>query len=257
MANPKLSDGGFTGITADNRSGLHSSTVNGRPPDAIPLVYSSPVLERPSSPLAADLQSDVKKVRGPEIVNLDETTAAMDVEDDSGRQEVLTKVVEVSPDHGQDPGVTSKSSSVSYANMVGRSLRGVDQLHDGGVLDPNKELCSLDTLPTSNGKSSRQSADNVAKATTKETGTDGLFGPWMVVDTRRRKPQSMKLTSKGREHGINHNSGSRFAILGDGSESPEAEQVSEDMEGVKPINECSGWYDGGDDKLGEDSCWEF
>ncbi|KAK8713065.1 hypothetical protein V6N13_148292 [Hibiscus sabdariffa] len=199
MANPKLSDGGSTGITADNRSGLHSSTVNGRPPDAIPLVYSGPVLERLGSLLAADLQSDVKKVRGPEIVNLDETTAAMDVEDDSGRQEVLTKVVEVSPDHGQDPGVTSKSSSVSYVNMVGQSFQGVDQLQDGGVLDPNKELCSLDTLPTSNGESSRQSADSVAKATAKETGTDGLFGPWMVVDTRHRKPQSTKLTSKGRE----------------------------------------------------------
>ncbi|KAL4388900.1 hypothetical protein GQ457_09G004750 [Hibiscus cannabinus] len=130
MENPKLSDIDATGIMADG------TMVNGRPPDGVPLVSSGPVLERPGSPLTAAVQSEAKRVRLPKEIRLAGDYTAMDVEGEPGLQEGHKGVVELLSDSGQNPEITR----VSYANMVGRTLRKEDQFQDGVALDPNKVI---------------------------------------------------------------------------------------------------------------------
>ncbi|KAK8521967.1 hypothetical protein V6N12_066537 [Hibiscus sabdariffa] len=203
MANPKISDSGATGITDDG------AMVNGRPPDGVPLVSSGPVLERPGSPLTAAVQSEAKRFRLPEEVRLAGNYTAMDVEGEPSLFEGQTRVVGLQSDSEQNPRIPR----VSYANMVGRSLWKEDQLQDGVALDPNKQ-------------GTKQGGMEEAF----ETSTDGLFGPWMMVDNRRRKPQAMKLNSKGSEQSFRKNNGSRFAVLGAESGSPDTDQTVEVME---------------------------
>ncbi|KAK8583322.1 hypothetical protein V6N13_022029 [Hibiscus sabdariffa] len=241
MANPKISDSGATGITDDG------AMVNGRPPDGVPLVSSGPVLERPGSPLTAAVQSEAKRFRLPEEVRLAGNYTAMDVEGEPSLFEGQTRVVGLQSDSEQNPRIPR----VSYANMVGRSLWKEDQLQDGVALDPNKNLeyeglqnvcfkcgvyghsqesCSVDNRPVNNESHSQQGTKQGGMEEAFETSTDGLFGPWMMVDNRRRKPQAMKLNSKGSEQSFRKNNGSRFAVLGAESGSPDTDQTVEVME---------------------------
>ncbi|KAL4369394.1 hypothetical protein GQ457_05G014800 [Hibiscus cannabinus] len=140
MENPKLPACDSVSVAADSRSVLLSSMVNGRPPGALPLVCSGPTLERSGSPLADDIQRDIKKLRGPKTAILADSSAPMEFDESHSGKEGLVEVVDLSSEHGRDSGVTSGKSRVSYASVVGRSLKGDEQEQDGVVLDPNKVI---------------------------------------------------------------------------------------------------------------------
>ncbi|KAL4386946.1 hypothetical protein GQ457_09G028280 [Hibiscus cannabinus] len=120
----------------DSRSALLSSTVNGRPLDALSIVCSDPVLERPGSPLVDDIQRDMKKLKGLESAILTDSSTPMEFDEGHSGKEGPVEIVELSPKHGQDSG----KSSVSYASVVGRSLKGDEQGSNGVGLDPNKVI---------------------------------------------------------------------------------------------------------------------
>ncbi|KAK8619583.1 hypothetical protein V6N13_135865 [Hibiscus sabdariffa] len=250
MENPKLSDCASDGLAVGGRLALISSTVNGRPPDTIPLVFFGSALERPGSQLAAETQRDVKKLRGQKDVILKDTTASMEFEESAGMKEVSVEVVDLSQNHGRDSGSLNRNTRISYASMVGKSLRRDEHSHDGVDLDPNKvvvldEDCIVDregkfpTIKFSERtplvESHRQDSNNIGATTTKDTGKEGLFGPWMMVDTRRRRPQSTKTTHKKVEQEIVRNNGSQFGILYNDAVTLEVEHDSDDMDGVQQI----------------------
>ncbi|KAK8510188.1 hypothetical protein V6N12_008062 [Hibiscus sabdariffa] len=263
MENPKLPACDSIGVAADSRSALLSSTVNGRPPDALPLVCSGPALERPGSPLADDIQRDIKKLRGPKTAILADSSAPMEFDESHSGKEGPVEVVDLSPEHGRDSGVTSGKSRVSYASVVGRSLKGDEQVQDGVVLDPNKvivldedcvvnrdgqfptirfstrnvcfkcgvyghsqDLCSHIVLKTTDSADAEQPTNNVNAPVRPDTSAEGLFGPWMVVDTRRHRALAGKSAPKGVDAELHRANGSRFAILGKDSRLSELEQIS-------------------------------
>ncbi|KAK8691025.1 hypothetical protein V6N13_074546 [Hibiscus sabdariffa] len=226
MENPKLPARDSAGAAADSRSALLSSTVNGRPPDALPLVCSGPVLERPGSPLADDIQRDIKKLKGPETAILADASAPMEFDESHSGKEGPVEIVDLSPEHGRDSGVTGGKSRVSYASVVGRSLKGDEQVQDGVVLDPNKDLCSHTVRKTTDSADAEQPTNNINAPVRPDTSAEGLFGPWMVVDTRRRRTLAGKSAPKGVDAGLHRVNGSRFAILGKDSGLSELEQIS-------------------------------
>ncbi|KAK8621384.1 hypothetical protein V6N13_067817 [Hibiscus sabdariffa] len=207
MENPKLSAAKSTGVVADSRSALLSSTVNGRPPDALSIVCSGPVLERPGSPLVDDIQRDMKKLKGPEAAILTDSSTPMEFDEGHSGKEGPVEIVELSLKHGQDSG----KSSVSYASVVGRSL---------------KDLCSPTVRKPAAARSTEQPTPNINSRVRPETSTESLFGPWMVVDTRRRRALAGRSIPKGVVTEENRDNGSRFAILGKDSGISELEQVS-------------------------------
>ncbi|KAK8555052.1 hypothetical protein V6N13_103782 [Hibiscus sabdariffa] len=211
MENPKLPACDSIGVAADSRSALLSSTVNGRPPDALPLVCSGPALERPGSPLADDIQRDIKKLRGPKTAILADSSAPMEFDESHSGKEGPVEVVDLSPEHGRDSGVTSGKSRVSYASVVGRSL---------------KDLCSHIVLKTTDSADAEQPTNNVNAPVRPDTSAEGLFGPWMVVDTRRHRALAGKSAPKGVDAELHRANGSRFAILGKDSRLSELEQIS-------------------------------
>ncbi|KAK9040844.1 hypothetical protein V6N11_015980 [Hibiscus sabdariffa] len=231
MENPKLSAEKSTGIATDSRSALLSSTVNGRPPDALSIVCSGPVLERPGSPLVDDVQRDMKKLKGPESALLADSSTPMEFDEGHSGKEGPVEIVELSPKHGHDAG----KSSVSYASVVGRSLKGDEQGSDGVGLDPNKVIVlDEDCVVNRDGKfptiSTEQPPPTINSPVRPETSTESLFGPWMVVDTRRRRAFAGRSIPKGVDTEEKRGHGSRFTILGKDSGISEMEQVS-DAEG--------------------------
>ncbi|KAK8546611.1 hypothetical protein V6N12_027387 [Hibiscus sabdariffa] len=216
MENPKLSAAKSTGVVADSRSALLSSTVNGRPPDALSIVCSGPVLERPGSPLVDDIQRDMKKLKGPEAAILTDSSTPMEFDEGHSGKEGPVEIVELSLKHGQDSG----KSSVSYASVVGRSLKGDEQKSDG------VDLCSPTVRKPAAARSTEQPTPNINSRVRPETSTESLFGPWMVVDTRRRRALAGRSIPKGVVTEENRDNGSRFAILGKDSGISELEQVS-------------------------------
>ncbi|KAK8979338.1 hypothetical protein V6N11_000486 [Hibiscus sabdariffa] len=228
MENPKLPACDSIGVAADSRSALLSSTVNGRPPDALPLVCSGPALERPGSPLADDIQRDIKKLRGPKTAILADSSAPMEFDESHSGKEGPVEVVDLSPEHGRDSGVTSGKSRVSYASVVGRSLKGDEQVQDGVVLDPNKVIVlDEDCVVNRDGHAdAEQPTNNVNAPVRPDTSAEGLFGPWMVVDTRRHRALAGKSAPKGVDAELHRANGSRFAILGKDSRLSELEQIS-------------------------------
>ncbi|KAK8711526.1 hypothetical protein V6N13_146807 [Hibiscus sabdariffa] len=220
MENPKLSAEKSTGIATDSRSALLSSTVNGRPPDALSIVCSGPVLERPGSPLVDDVQRDMKKLKGPESALLADSSTPMEFDEGHSGKEGPVEIVELSPKHGHDAG----KSSVSYASVVGRSLKGDEQGSDG------VDLCSSIVRKPAAAGSTEQPPPTINSPVRPETSTESLFGPWMVVDTRRRRAFAGRSIPKGVDTEEKRGHGSRFTILGKDSGISEMEQVS-DAEG--------------------------
>ncbi|KAL4290191.1 hypothetical protein GQ457_14G018230 [Hibiscus cannabinus] len=133
--NPNLSTGAANGVMDGDRPALASSLVNGRPPDQVPMVASGPVLERPGSPLAADVQRDNKKLRNQGDVDTNRFVTEMDVEADIVVNKNPMKSGDLSKEHDR---VSNGNIRLSYANIVGKSRNTGGFSLDGLELDPHK-----------------------------------------------------------------------------------------------------------------------
>ncbi|KAL4291062.1 hypothetical protein GQ457_14G004700 [Hibiscus cannabinus] len=360
--NPSIYAGAATGVLDGDRPALASSLVNGRPPDRVPRVASGPVLEKPGSPLAEDVQSDNKKVRNQGDVAADESVTEMDVEADIGMNENPMR----SGDFGQIPkygwfssdgmeldlhkevvldedcvvdredlfnykecdyctfageeywisitaksdssfvetvwGITPWSRSFStsekhpsrvvvwvrlpglpyhyyskalfrrIAAIVGEVVRvdynmqaeergkfarlavtvdlnkplvsciGIDdftqQLEYEGlqnicfkcdIYGHSQEICTHNPMRGNGVISQKQNSDNVGEEASKEVGKESLFGPWMVVDPRRRRPPAARGVSRDVGQDKGSALGSRKEV-GEQQVDPVSQGVSNDVE---------------------------
>ncbi|KAL4366987.1 hypothetical protein GQ457_05G012790 [Hibiscus cannabinus] len=133
--NPSLYAGAVTGVLDGDRLALASSLVNGRPPDQVSRVVSGPVLERPGSPLAEEVQRDNKKVRNQGGVDADESVTKMDVETDTGTTENSMRSGDLAKEQVR---LSTDTTRLSYANVVGKSRSKGGFSSDGLELDPHK-----------------------------------------------------------------------------------------------------------------------
>ncbi|KAL4297051.1 hypothetical protein GQ457_12G005610 [Hibiscus cannabinus] len=133
--NPSLYAGVVTGVLDGDRPALASSLVNGRPPDQVSRVVSGPVLERPGSPLAEEVQRDNKKVRNQGGVDADESVTEMDVETDTGTTENSMRSGDLAKEQVR---LSTDTTRLSYANVVGKSQSKGGFSSDGLELDPHK-----------------------------------------------------------------------------------------------------------------------
>ncbi|KAK8982950.1 hypothetical protein V6N11_054935 [Hibiscus sabdariffa] len=216
---------------------LEAGTPSGRPPDVLLGAVASNVvtdsncmlvqqvqsdsLERPRSPLSLDSQGQCKKLRGTGVHDPMEVLDAMEME--GVQRERANPVTAMFESEGQkfEISVEYGGSRMSYATAVNGSGRRSLQEQpgvEGTGGDPNKisETC---------GKSEdrvQEATDRVVHNESGERSTGGtngngeLFGPWMMVDTRRKRannegPVSVKGMSKAEVRaGAN-----RFADLGE------------------------------------------
>ncbi|KAK8526515.1 hypothetical protein V6N12_020985 [Hibiscus sabdariffa] len=142
-------------------------------PDVVPHV----VLERPASPLGGDLRA-FKKVRGIPVEIVDDVVS-MD-EGNEARQQ--------SPNEAVDGGIGLKRAS--YATAVS----GASEKSAAGARR-NAVESELDR-PKVSGPSD-----------------DVVFGPWMIADTRRRRPRKDIRPAVGLVTAPNGAQGSRFTVL--------------------------------------------
>ncbi|KAK8694034.1 hypothetical protein V6N13_071598 [Hibiscus sabdariffa] len=200
-----------------------SGLPSGRPPD-LPIGYgasdiasekenqqvqgicSGPFLERPSSPIATELQRQCKKSRGDIVHDLN---ADLDSMEDGG--------------------------PLTYAGIVGglsrRYNRDSNSLEES-TCDPNSvEVLDEDCVESCVSKDGRNdnskegpTVSGNAKVTSEEPIKErDLFGPWMMVDNRRKQVPN-RGTSSARETGHQVTEGmNRFAIL----ESEQVENLGE------------------------------
>ncbi|KAL4335590.1 hypothetical protein GQ457_07G002370 [Hibiscus cannabinus] len=133
--NPSLYAGAVTGVLDGDRPALASSLVNGRPPDQVSRVVSGPVLERPGSPLAKEVQRDNKKVRNQGGVDADESVTEMDVETDTGTTENSMRSGDLAKEQVR---LSTDTTRLSYANVVGKSRSKGGFSSDGLELDPHQ-----------------------------------------------------------------------------------------------------------------------
>ncbi|KAK8513722.1 hypothetical protein V6N13_002447 [Hibiscus sabdariffa] len=239
MENHNLSAGTANGVMDGDRPALASSLVNGRPPDQVPRVVAGPVLERSGSPLAADVQSDNKKLRNQGDVDAEGSVTEMDVEADIEMNENTMKSGDLSKEHNR---MSNGNTRLSYANIVGKSRNTGGFSRDGMELNPHKELCSHRTMRGNVVNGQKQNSDNVGEEVLKEAGKEGLFGPWMVVDSRRRRPPTARGVTREVVQDKGSALGSRFAILECEPVAPAVEQVPGKDDGeqqVEPIPQRS------------------
>ncbi|KAK8479343.1 hypothetical protein V6N13_080678 [Hibiscus sabdariffa] len=181
------------------------ATANGRPPDNYPMVNSPISLERPASPSPLEDQPIVKKNKneGGIVANLDDS--AMDAEVGDGPQRIV-------PD-GNHVGEKSDSGvgkSVTYASVTAK-LTSDESKPKSTTASIDEEVIILedDTSLTENGCGGQLNKDNVGE----EVSEDRLFGPWMVVENRRRRTNAVSRSNGGSMSGGNATGGSRFGVL--------------------------------------------
>ncbi|KAL4277875.1 hypothetical protein GQ457_03G022350 [Hibiscus cannabinus] len=107
-----------------------------------------------------------------------------------------------------------------------------------GVYGHSQELCTHGTMKVNADSGQRQCSDNVDGEISKEVSKEGLFGPWMVVDTRRRRAQAARVVHREIEQDKGPILGSRFVVLKSERMDPVVEQVSgmvDNLQQVAPI----------------------
>ncbi|KAK8584535.1 hypothetical protein V6N13_138495 [Hibiscus sabdariffa] len=167
------------------------ATANGRPPDNYPMVNSPISLERPASPSPLENQPIVKKNKneGGIVANLDDS--AMDAEVGDGPQRIVPDGNHV----GEKPD-SGVGKSVTYASVTAKLTS------DGSK--PKSTTASIDEEVII-----LEDDDNVGE----EVSEDRLFGPWMVVENRRRRTNAVSRSNGGSMSGGNATGGSRFGVL--------------------------------------------
>ncbi|KAK8626554.1 hypothetical protein V6N13_134195 [Hibiscus sabdariffa] len=210
-------------------------------------IDAGPFLERPGSPLVSELQRHCKKSRGDITQELPAGSDSMEVEE-SGR--ILDEstggdggsafLSRNGSDRILKPG--QDGSPVTYAGIVGGSARGFNRCQDGLEelsCDPNSvevldEDCVVDRsgkFPTiefserescvgKDGRNDSSKEDPIAPGRAKVTSEEPtkereLFGPWMMVDIRRKRAlvrgtSSAKILGPQGTESVN-----RFAMLED------------------------------------------
>ncbi|KAK8708269.1 hypothetical protein V6N13_059313 [Hibiscus sabdariffa] len=122
--------------------------------------------------------------------------------------------VQVSQDQNQNEDNQNVSAKVSYASKVRNSGSGVGNTQDGLDIDPNRvvvldEDCAKD-IDVGNSPPVSVEPDKSSGAA---GNSDTLFGPWMVVDTRRRHQQPSSTINKHSAVSSLQSISSRFMVL--------------------------------------------
>ncbi|KAK8657484.1 hypothetical protein V6N13_035719 [Hibiscus sabdariffa] len=194
---------------------LTSSHDGGRPPESITHVTFNQPLERVGSPLAAEDQPVVKRGRNDSVAmdNM-EVSESMEMEADG----MLSSKEQVAPTGDVS---TDTQHMSSYAHVVRDSLRGKDHNFAESIhaqVDLSMRQITGPALDSCNNTSSKE-----------------LFGPWMVVDNRRRcTPQNKP--SGGRQDMVARGPrGSRFAVLD--SDAMVADTITREVEVFPQISD--------------------
>ncbi|KAK9035177.1 hypothetical protein V6N11_077225 [Hibiscus sabdariffa] len=155
----------------------------------------------------------------------------MDVEAAIGMNENPMKSGDLSKEHNR---ISIGNPRLSYANIVGKSRSTGGFSGDGMGLDPHKvELCTHSTMRGNVVNGQKQNSDNVGEEVSKEAGKEGLFGPWIVVDTCRRRPPAARGVTQQVEQDKGLALGSRFAVLECEPVAPAVEQPGRAVVGKK------------------------
>ncbi|KAK8540591.1 hypothetical protein V6N13_027110 [Hibiscus sabdariffa] len=206
--NPKSLSGTTLGLTVDGSSIAVVDHDEGRPPDIIPQVSFGPTLERLSSPLALEDQRFSK----PETVNQSDLP-------------------------NQVPGVQGASPKISYARMVAGDIGSNNNFDDIVDLTPDKvivrdedcvidhsgeyptiafsdhEVCPRNEKVKDKAVQTTSSVEDLVIKYKNAEGGDGLYGPWMMVDNRRRRPANVGRDVRDKQLGSAGANGSRFYVL--------------------------------------------
>ncbi|KAK8616589.1 hypothetical protein V6N13_018134 [Hibiscus sabdariffa] len=226
--------------SARKPSVLADGLLSGRPPDPPPAtallpaqdnqpgqqILSGESLERPRSPISMDLQCQCKKVRGDVMQDPIVVSDAM-VTDGEMR--------------GLDIDSEKEESRVSYAKVLSMPGKGTHQDQIGlgdSVCDPHKILkleyeglhmiCykygvyghlqeSCDGTDGSSRVPQNRLANSDKGNEIREdaNGENALFGPWMTVDTRRKRGYNGASSSRRNGKSGGRNDTNRFAALAD------------------------------------------
>ncbi|KAK8990991.1 hypothetical protein V6N11_062017 [Hibiscus sabdariffa] len=184
-------------------------------------INAGPFLERPCSPLESDIQRQCKKSRSDGVQGLSTDSDSMEVEENGQTLNGST---------GGDDGsalLSKVGSPVSYADIVGGSARGFEKDKDGfeelpcdlnnvevldedcvvdksglhhicyncGVYGHLKESCM-----GNDGRNGGSKEDPIVpereRATNEESTKErDLFGPWMMVDSRRNRTPTRRIST--------------------------------------------------------------
>ncbi|KAL4291217.1 hypothetical protein GQ457_14G013430 [Hibiscus cannabinus] len=95
--------------------------------------------------------------------------------------------------------------------------------YDCGIYGHSKEYCAaFKTSLTENGCGGQLNKNNVEA----EVSEDRLFGPWMVVENRRRRTSDVSRSNGGSMNGGNATGGSRFGVLQVDENAKDAEEAN-------------------------------
>ncbi|KAK8605065.1 hypothetical protein V6N13_082522 [Hibiscus sabdariffa] len=185
---------------------------------------SGPVLERSRSPSDEDLQVGCKRLWDHDSGGVRDTPSElMEMEAVGNRFEVS---VQVSQDQNQNMDNQNVFTRVSYASKVRNSGSGVGNTQDGLDIDPNRVVVLYEDCVINHTESCvvGRTKDIVVgnsppvsfepdKSSGAASNSNTLFGPWMVVDTRRRRQQPSSMVNKPSVVSSLRSTGSRFTIL--------------------------------------------
>ncbi|KAK8653883.1 hypothetical protein V6N13_127866 [Hibiscus sabdariffa] len=223
---------------------LADRSSSGRPPDSLPVavmgsmatesscqqmqhIQSGDSLERPGSSLSMDVQGQCKKLCGTGVHEPIEVSDAMEM--DGEQRGLAAPVAAMLGSEGQKSvsNADQDGSCMSYGNVVNSSLQGTLQEQPGvGVAgcDPNKILVSDEDCEACGSSECRNQEPNEGMVNTNmgkgcKAGANEesvLFGPWMTVDTRRKRANTGgSVLVKGLRKAEVRNGANRFAALGD------------------------------------------
>ncbi|KAK8547842.1 hypothetical protein V6N13_116068 [Hibiscus sabdariffa] len=189
--------------------------ASSRPPDGIPQVSRFPPLERLASPTLLEQQRSAKKAKGNS--EIDSGHDSMTIDDD---QSVGPTVVETDMNQ-QTEGNQDGEKSTYVGKVMANGSVGI------GGNGPTVYGHSKDCCPLSKKKDEVAIEAGIDKQPDVLISESNLYGPWMVVDNRRRRTFN---STRGDTLGASKSkpqSGSRFEVLDvdDGSDQQHNEDV--------------------------------
>ncbi|KAK8681303.1 hypothetical protein V6N13_053707 [Hibiscus sabdariffa] len=146
----------------------------------------------------------------------DTPSELMKLDVEGSRLEVPVHVLQ---DQDQDGDNQNAFAKASYACMVRNSESGVENTQDWLDIDPNRiVVLDEDCVVNRNAKdidvgNSPLVSIEPAKSNGAASNSDSLFGPWMVVDTRRRRQQFSSAVNKPSIVSSSRGTCSRFTVL--------------------------------------------
>ncbi|KAK8487930.1 hypothetical protein V6N11_014387, partial [Hibiscus sabdariffa] len=246
--NPKSLSGTTLGLTVDGSSIAVVDHDEGRPPDIIPQVSFGPTLERLSSPLAledqrfskpetvnqSDLPNQVPGVQGasPKI------SYARMVAGDIGSNNNFDDIVDLTPDKvivrdedcvidhsGEYPTIAFSDHvhdqidqcmrQTIIVRLLGRNIGYQTLLNRIHALWKllGEEVCPRNEKVKDKAVQTTSSVEDLVIKYKNAEGGDGLYGPWMMVDNRRRRPANVGRDVRDKQLGSAGANGSRFYVL--------------------------------------------